>query len=248
MRLPVDLIDDVEIVEPPLEELSKKPSIIKRTCLTGCGCIVIFIIAIIILIRIFLGNGPQVVKSLPDYFPKSIPVYDQDNIEKITLTPEKYEERSVELALVFPKIILAPLQGKNSTSTSKNILENQISAVQKIWQALKRENETYATHIQIEWTNIEAEPTFIFAYYQDHLTKNGYQVNIQENSETNPQFSFSKNMVTGFFKAQKGIDQKNTPYAILKITLPYSYTELASTPPNESLPLNEFHETSTPSL
>jgi len=92
-----DVIKNVKIVEPPLEEFTRKYSTfsaIKRTCLGGCGCFVFLVIAIYIVVKFFLGVGPQTIKIVPENFPKDIPVYDKENIETMTFISGKYKNRN----------------------------------------------------------------------------------------------------------------------------------------------------------
>lgn len=230
MRPPADLIDDVEIVEPPLQELTRKGSFFKRTCLTGCGCVVVIIIAIIIGIYLFLGKGPDELKSIPDYFPDTIPLYDKDAIEKITLIPGKYEKRSIELALFFPKIILAPLSDdslENTTSSAQAILNSQMNSIKKLWSVAATPDEDYTNTVKIEWRDVSADPQFIFSYYKNELTKNNYHVKIEDENPLQPQFSFSYKEISGTFIAYKDAGKKGgTSHAILKVILPLKTTFL----------------------
>ena len=83
-------LDDIEIVEPPLGELTKTHSH-KRACFTGCGCIVFLIITIIIGLKIYIGPGPQTLQKVPTNFPTDIPIYDRNNIEEITFISGQYK-------------------------------------------------------------------------------------------------------------------------------------------------------------
>ncbi|MFH2018523.1 MAG: hypothetical protein ABII98_00875, partial [bacterium] len=107
MRRPV--IDNVEIVEPPLEELTKEKSGLKGACFLGCLFLLLIFIAIIVFIRVYSGPGPKTFSQVPENFPKDIPVYDPDNIEKVTYVSGKYKSRNVELAALAPKLLLSPL-------------------------------------------------------------------------------------------------------------------------------------------
>ncbi|MEK7625480.1 MAG: hypothetical protein AAB467_03985, partial [Patescibacteria group bacterium] len=100
MRKPV--IDDIEIVEPPVGELSKQRNSLKKTCLTGCGCVIFLVAVILVLIRLFIGSGPTTIKVLPNNFPDGIPVYEKDSIEAITSISGTYKNRSMEIAAFFP--------------------------------------------------------------------------------------------------------------------------------------------------
>lgn len=225
MRHPDELLDNVEIVEPPLEELTRKGSFFKQTCLTGCGCIVVLVIACVVGIRIFLGSGPKTHKTIPMEFPTNIPLYDKDAIETITVIPGKYEKRSIELALFFPKIILSPLS--SNTSTTRHSLsdrfETYFDALQHLWQEGSIPPDAYGTTITIEWHSLEAAPEFIAAYYTNELKKRNFTIIPKTEDKNNLSFSFTgPKIITGTFSAEKqpkGIS--GTAYATLSITVPH---------------------------
>jgi hypothetical protein len=240
MRPPEDLLDNIEIVEPPLQELTRRGSFLKRTCLTGCGCLVILIVGIIISVYLFLGTGPKTLKKVPDYFPKNIPLYDTDAIEVITVVPGKYEARSVELAVFFPKVILAPLLHTTiSTSSTSSVFSTQINSFKKLWQVAITAPEDYTDTIKIEWQNVDADPLFIFSYYKSELVKNNYQIKIENEDPLNPEFSFSHNAIKGNFVAYKNTTKKSgTNYAVLTLSIPSVRNDVNSseTIPTTTLP------------
>ena len=59
-----DRIDNVEIVEPPIEELTKRHRSFLGTCLTGAGCLVLAVIIFFIAFRIIAGPGPSKLKTI----------------------------------------------------------------------------------------------------------------------------------------------------------------------------------------
>lgn len=223
-------INDVEIVEPPLGEMTKKYSAfsaIKRACLTGCGCLILVIIGIIIFLRLALGNGPQTLKKIPDNFPVEIPVYDKDNIEKITFVSGKYKNRGIEIAAFFPKIILSPLlltMNKNGQNSSNS---DRFTSIKNVWKIISEPVSDHRDTVQIEWKNLDAAPSFITNYYKTELDKNNYKVDVESEGNGVKQFSFSKDNITGSIYAEGNEEIKSgTDYLVLTVNL---NTETAST-------------------
>ncbi|TSC84759.1 MAG: Uncharacterized protein G01um101413_143 [Parcubacteria group bacterium Gr01-1014_13] len=216
-------INNVEIVEPPIGELTKKYSAfstIKRTCLTGCGCLVLLIIGIIIFMRVALGSGPQTLKKLPDNFPNDIPVYDQDNIEKITFVSGKYKNRGIEIAAFFPKIILSPLfltLNKNEQNTNDT---DKIASVKNLWSIISAPVSDHRDTVQVEWSDLDAEPSFIINYYKTELSKNDYKIDVESEGRAVRQFSFSKDSITGSIYVEGNEEIKpGTDYVVLTVNL-----------------------------
>ena len=217
-------IDKVEIVEPPIEELSKNRSSFRRTCFTGCGCIIVFIIAIIIAIWFAIGPSPKTIKILPGNFPGDIPLYDKDNIEQMTYISGKYKSRGLAVAAFFPKIILSPLLLRaNQSYPGAPDLElspatSRTDYLRRVWHLLTTPVSDKRDSVQIEWHNLDAEPNFIVSYYKKELRKAGFTIN--EDSQNHKQISFSKNMVDGTFSVVGDEEQKpGTDYALLTVNL-----------------------------
>lgn len=216
-------INNVEIVEPPIGELTKKYSAfstIKRTCLSGCGCLILLIIGIIIFMRLALGSGPQTLKKIPDNFPTNIPVYDENNIEQITFVSGKYKNRAIEIAAIFPKIILSPFLltlNKNEQNTNDT---NKMTSVTNLWKIISAPVSDHRDTVQIEWRNLDATPSFIINYYKTELKKEDYNIDEESKGNNTQQFSFSKDNITGSIYVQGNEEIKaGTDYMFLMINL-----------------------------
>lgn len=210
-------LDNIEIIEPPLNELTKKHSY-KRTCFAGCGCLVLVIIAAAIGLRLYIGAGPTVVKTLPTNFPADIPVYDKDAIENITFISGKYKNRGIEIAAFFPKIILSPLlvkmeQREAATTTS---------GWKGLWQVITAPVGDHRDTIQINWSNLDAEPSFVISYYRKELTKKNFKIEVESEGKDVRQFSFSREDGTSGSLYVQGDEtvRPGTDYAILTVNLP----------------------------
>ena len=216
-------INNVEIVEPPIGELTKKYSAfsaIKRTCFTGCGCLVVLIIGIIIFMRLALGSGPQTLNKVPDNFPNDIPIYDADNTEQITFVSGKYKNRGIEIAAFFPKIILSPLfltLNKDEQSTND---AGKLASVKNLWKIISAPVSDHRDTVQIEWRNLDADPSFIINYYKTELQKNDYNIDVESEGQDKYQFSFSKDIITGSIYVEGNGDLKSgTSYMVLAVNL-----------------------------
>ena len=216
-------INNVEIVEPPIGELTKKYSAfsaVKRACLTGCGCLIIVVIGIIIFLRVALGNGPEILKKVPDNFPADIPVYDQDNIETITFVSGKYKNRGIEIAAFFPKIILSPLFLTLDKSDQNTENAGRLSSVANLWKIISAPVSDHRDTVQIEWKNMDADPAFVINYYKTELRKKDYKIEVESEGKGVRQFSFSKDSITGSMYAQSEEEVRpGTDYAVLTVNL-----------------------------
>lgn len=222
--MPRNPIESVEIVEPPIGELTRTRSSFKRTCFTGCLFIVLFVISLVVGARLLIGAGPETVKSVPENFPQAIPVYDKDAIEAITFISGKYKYRSTEIAAFFPKVILSPLlvrihdsEFSTGTSTSRAKL-----SLDSVWQIVRTPVSELKDTVQIEWRDINAEPSFVYSYYKKELTKNGYKIEDEVRERARQHFLFNhKTGVTGFLVVEGDEEAKpGTDYAVLTVNIP----------------------------
>lgn len=224
-----NVIDNVKVVEPPLGEFSKQHSSLKRTCITGCGCIALFIIGGIIALKLAVGPGPKTLKTVPEDFPKNIPVYDKDTIEQITFISGKYKNRGMEIAAFFPKIILSPLlltlnkDGSDlpAASPSSTIIEKQARSLQRVWKLITTPVGDHRDTVQVEWKNMDAEPRFVISYYRNELRKAGYKIDAESEGAGVRQFSFSAlDETTGsLYVKSNEEDHPGTDYAALTVNL-----------------------------
>jgi hypothetical protein len=214
-------INNVEIVEPPIGELTKKYSAfsaIKRACLTGCGCLGFVIIAAIITIRLVMGSGPTTLSSVPDNFPSDIPIYDKDNIEQITFISGKYKNRGIEIAALFPKIILSPLLMTLDKGSQNNISTDKTTSIKNLWSTISAPVSDHRDTVQIEWRKLNADPFFVIGYYKTELKKESYNIDVESEGDNVQQFSFSKGEITGSMYVQ-GPPGQGSEYAVLTVNL-----------------------------
>lgn len=218
MRKPV--LDNIEIVEPPIGELTKTNSSLKKTCLAGCGCVIFLLIGAVVGLRLFVGSGPTVIKTLPDSFPADIPIYEKDSIDRMTFISGTYKNRSIEIASIFPKIILSPLLLQlrhEATSTNLGLIGNK-----SFWNLLSAPVGDARDTVQIDWSNLDAEPSFVISYYRKELAKSGYQVDDTVKNPDSYEFNFNneKGVSGSLFAQGKEEVRPGTDYASLTVNIP----------------------------
>jgi hypothetical protein len=227
---PEEIINSVEIVEPPIQEFHKRGRWFATACFSGCGCVVLFIATIIIGIKMFIGAGPRQIKNLPDNFPKAISIYDQYNVSKITIISGKYKSRSMDLSTLFPKIILSPL----IYSDQKSGQNDNPGVVKELWQILTKPTSDSRDMIQIEWRNIAGNSEDIIDYYRAKLAEGNFQVDSESTGQNYRQFTFRRaDGLSGTVYVQNSQQKNNIPYAFIMINLPPppAPEQATSTPP-----------------
>ncbi len=193
-----DIIKDVEIKEPPLEELTRKYSTfssIKRSCLGGCGCLFFLIIIVVLILKFAIGVGPKEISSSPQDFPTGIPIYDKDTIESITYISGTYKNRVIEIAALFPKIILSPL----ISALDKDTESNDSSTFKEIWKLVNSPVSDQRDIIKIKWKQLNTDSDFLYSYYSTELKKSEFTITTESKSKHDKQFSFKKDSITGSF-------------------------------------------------
>ncbi|KKQ27318.1 MAG: hypothetical protein US42_C0011G0056 [Candidatus Magasanikbacteria bacterium GW2011_GWC2_37_14] len=215
--------ESIEIQEPPIKELGKKRSCLKSTCTTGCGCIVIFIIASLLLVKFIAAPRAKELKQIPANFPTGIPIYDKDNIDKITYLSGAQKNRGLEIAGYLPKFVLSPIMllvEKKTLEPSQNIQAEY--DWKNINELIKKPIADHRSILQIEWSGLPAEPEFIKSFLIEELKKN-YYYEITANSENIDQFIFNspnKNIEGSVYIQKNDPSKKGTDYMSLIVNYP----------------------------
>ncbi|HYE59832.1 MAG TPA: hypothetical protein VEA18_01450 [Candidatus Kapabacteria bacterium] len=216
-------VNDIQIKEPPLQELNKKRSCLKRSCATGCGCIALFLIAVFLFLRFAAAPRPKELATVPGHFPKSITLYDTDAIHRISFISGEQKSRWTEIAGYVPKAILSPLilslerQSQGSAQTTASAFT---------WEAfidLMKKPLTDTRHtLQIEWTDLPAQPKFIENYYKNELKKNNFDILQSTEGDTIRQFLFTNTTtsIDGVLYMSDTPDKDGTDYVSLNVNYP----------------------------
>lgn len=201
---------NIEIQEPPLQELNKKRSCVKRSCATGCGCLAIVILAIALLVKL-AANPPQKELSLPPpSFPADIPVYDKDAIHGVVLVSGKSRSRWSQPAFsLLEKGIGRAASFAGSGSAAREWLE-----------AVGASLEDRRDSIRVEWKDLTAEPGFVERFYKNELAKSGYAVSDIKGADPRIVFSFQKDAVDGTLVIVDNPDRRGTDDMTIVIRVP----------------------------
>jgi hypothetical protein len=221
-------IEQIEIKEPPIQEITKRKSCARRSCTTGLGCIVIFLVAALLLLKFAAGPNVKNLKQVPDNFPKEIPVYDKDNITKITFISGKEKNRVLEMAAFIPKLILSPiiLVLDNSIETKRDVDDKGNVSIKKEadwkdwWRLMQEPIADDRDIIQIEWTGLPAEPRFIYKYYENELKKFDYEIEQISYNDEKKEFSFQLDEIEGIIYVEDITKENGTDFVSLTINIP----------------------------
>lgn len=224
-----DKINDIEIIEPPMQELKKRGAWLPTACFGGCGFITIFILIIIIGIKLFIGHGPKKITELPKNFPQNIPIYDEYNIDKITYISGQYKSRSIRIATAFPQLILSPLTSSKNLDTVDKPTK-KLSIVKKVLNFINTPSGDSRDTIQIEWYDIPSESDIMIHYYKTKLKDIGMIIENEEKNNNFTQFTFNnKENLSGTIRTEYTKNKTNIDYAFIIINLPHQNNKISTT-------------------
>ncbi|MBP9760983.1 MAG: hypothetical protein KBD15_01945 [Candidatus Magasanikbacteria bacterium] len=209
----------VVIQEPPLQELKKNRSCLKRTCITGGGCIFLFLVATLLLFQFALGPKQTELKEIPANIQSMMTLYDTDNIESIILISGKDKNKIIEFLAYVPKIVLSPI----FVAIEKNqSADKQDSPAQEQWKTFIQTPVTNPHDtVTIVWSGIQAQPMFVSNYYIKELEKQNFVVTeVASLSPKTVSYSFEKESVTGSFYIEDNPDTRGTERFVMRVTLP----------------------------
>jgi hypothetical protein len=215
-----DLIKDVKIVEPPIHELHKGSSVLMRSCFLGCGFFFVLIIGLLIGLRFYIGSGLKTVTVLPPNFPlEEIPLYNKDKINNMTFISGESKSRRVELAAIFPKIIMIPFileEEKNTTITKEK------NNFKDLFETITTPVTDKKDNFKIEWQNIDNSYVNFINTYQNELRKNKFIIDATGEGPDYKKIDFSRNDgYAGTIYAENKSDQKNKiTYSFLMLNMP----------------------------
>ncbi len=195
--------NDVIIQDPPMEEFGKRHSCIKRTCLSGCGCVLLFFLGILFVVHFASQERTKELKEIPKSVVSSVPLYDAQNIRTIQFTNAQEKNIAIEIAGFIPKIILSPFViGFPEKFIENDNTEASSTHFENIKTFLQRPLEDKKDTIFLEWTNLSADPKFVAEYYKNELKKQNFQI---EETHINTYFTkiiFKKEDIRGILSIQ----------------------------------------------
>lgn len=212
------IIDNIQIKDPPIRELGKKKSCLKRSCSTGCGGIVIFVIVSLVILKLSATPRQKELKTLPAHFPNTVPVYDIGNSDRVALTYGKEKGRWLEMAAYAPKLIVAPIVVIINEKLFPTSTENDENRFSRFTRLLKEPVTDHRDTIQVDWTELTAEPRFVYDYYKKELEKSGFSIKPSQNNDQVKQFSFQKDLIEGAVFIEDNPENKGTDYVSLTVS------------------------------
>ncbi len=216
-------IDKIVIKEPPIEELNKKRSCVKKTCVNGCGCFAVLFVISLLLLRFAIGPRTKEIKDLPQEFTSIIPVYDESGVERITHTSGKERSKRVELAAYLPKLILSPFVvyfDKDFKYIPETITEREMTKLEKFIAFMTNPITDQRDVFEIEWLDLPADQDFILEYYETELGKNDFEISKHSKNKKIVQFTFTKDDIDGALYTMDDPETPDTDYVSFKVNIP----------------------------
>ncbi|MCX6780852.1 MAG: hypothetical protein NT003_01910 [Candidatus Magasanikbacteria bacterium] len=201
----------VQIQEPTLREINKHRGWFAGSCITGSGCIVLFIGAIYLTFRIVVGSGPSTLTDFPTDFPKDIPQTNVDKIINIVSIDAVTRDRAVWVATAIPRLLSAPVLAE--INPDAQIIEEHDS-LGRVNFTRQLTHENYLSYLGlpndtnqnktviVTWNGIKTYPSILADTFENQLSRAGYKVvEATTPGQNEARFSFSKDAVTGTFQA-----------------------------------------------
>ncbi|MBI2444136.1 MAG: hypothetical protein HYV42_02770 [Candidatus Magasanikbacteria bacterium] len=201
-------LEKVQIVEPPIQELTKRNRPWTRGLLLGLVGLIISAAAAALGLRLFIGKGAVITRNPPTAFPSTIPLYDRDSISRVVFTSGVYRYRTQLIANLLP----APLH-----SLFTQFFVAPALTLDPDWPALPG----YPDTIRIEWKNMTADPDFVFSYYEKNLTGANYTVEVTEKKGPSRKLTFKRPGGGAGMLTVEGVKRATfTPRATLIVQVP----------------------------
>ncbi len=211
--------NNVVIQEPPLQELNKKRSCLKRTCFTGFGCITLFLIGSLLLLKFAAGPKKKELKKVPADIVEHIPLYDMDNIDTITVISGEDRHELLEAVAYIPKVALAPIIIALEENTAAAHAPQE-STWSRFSAFVKNPITDQRDAITIEWSYLTAEPSFVYTHYQQELERKNFIIVDADIDGGTKQILFEKNTIEGSLVIKDARDEAGTDYVTLTLFSP----------------------------
>lgn len=213
--------EDVVIQDPAIEEFGKKHSCIKRTCLSGCGCFLLFLILFVVAINVASHPRSRSLKAIPPPLKVQVPLYDTQNVQKITVIKNTDNNLLGGVLSLVPKMILSPVVVVKPELFLTRPQHGEDAALEnlKIFfkKPLSEPKETYT----LQWKNLSAELSFIKDYYQSELEKKQFTLKTIQTSTSTLNISFQKHGISGVILGEDHSDKKDgTDFVSVQVSIP----------------------------
>ena len=187
-------IDQIQIKEPTFQELGKKTSCLKRSCMAGGTIAIILVLGLSAAYRHLSKPRIQHVASIPANFPTSIPLYDKKNIDDIVV-----------------------VSGHN-----QGIIGKSLSGVlgDRVMRLLNDQQET----VTVEWSDLPAKPKFLMDYYTNALQKQGFSIALAQDADAFHEIDFATTTFTGVITIRDSGRTDGTDVVTLSVQIPSADT------------------------
>lgn len=204
--------EKVTIQQPPIRELGKKRSCLKRTCTTGCLFILLFIVGVFLLVKFVSTPRSKQVNEIPEVIKNSTVLYDAENIEELSYIPGKDRHSMIETIALIPKVVLAPIVLN---------LEDRVDSNNDTWKEFVRYVREPITDTrdayELYWSGLTASQSFVFDYYEQGLLQQGYTVEVSTDRRS---IRFSKDTISGTIRVDGSDTVKGSTTVMFRIHLP----------------------------
>ncbi len=195
-----------QIQEPAITEIHKKKSCLLRTCISGFGCIALFIIASIFLIKSITHPTEKKLDHIPDHIISYAPLYDTENISYITKRIER-SKKSISNQLF---LLIRPSISFLDRNTSLDLHDTLSYSSGEV---------PYFTY-SFYWKDLGAKPSFITNFYIQKLIENDFTIVEKKETSGKSSLSFYKNDIRGILSVVHTMQTYGTKGVHVQITLP----------------------------
>jgi len=218
-------IDKIEIKDPPIQELQKKRSCLWRSCTTGAGCILLFLIGSAVIIKLAITPKVKELSAVPDRVQGEIPLYDLENVDTVKFTAGADRQKALSRAAAIPNLLLSPIiTNLDEQANLDQVVDSSSTAgIQLNWRLIQRLLQPAAADerdvVQIEWRDLSVTPAFIQEWYKTELKKK--QFTVTESGEgAVQQFTFRKKDIDGSISFKDDPKIPGTEYVLLTAYVP----------------------------
>lgn len=219
-------IDEVEIKDPPLEELTGRGNCLRKSCGTCSGLILTLLVGSFLTLYFTAPPQGKSLKAVPTEY-AGIPLYDAANLETITLTEARERSKRVEQIVFIPKLVLSPLliQADRNHWILRQIrpeTAETIEAKQGFWDKLmvllREPVSEQRDLLSLEWHNLDADPAYINEFYAKSLERAGFSLGKSVISPDSRQFTFAKPGFDGVVHVKNDTTTPATDQVTVEIT------------------------------
>ena len=220
--------EDITIQEPPIQELTRQYSCLRKSCLSCLSFVLVMVGISLVLLKLALGNQTKDLAKVPTAVSKEVPIYDVDSVEQITLTQGSERSQGVEAAAFLPKLLMAPILAsfdKNNTALKRAYPADQLPDLNTVtWLTkaklvLKAPVGDHRDQIKIRSSEVIADSKFIAEYYTTELEKRGFVISSRTETDRLTQFAFTKDTIAGSLYIENNSATPETDLVILTVEL-----------------------------